>query len=225
MCGRFTLTFDEYYLSGFLKDRFDIVDPLRKITLPRYNIAPGQDVLALINDGTRYRAGTLKWGYLPHYQKDPNKGIINARAETLATSKAFVDSYRMRRCVLVADGFYEWKTESGKKKPYHFTARDKDVFMLAGIWNQTRTSSGEKLYTCAIVTTAANQLVKTIHDRMPLILDDKDTRRWLDPGLDDPSILRNLTKPYPPEKMLYREVGDLVNNAGNEGPELLKNIN
>ncbi|MBN2504960.1 MAG: SOS response-associated peptidase [Bacilli bacterium] len=224
MCGRFTLTFDEYYLNGFLRDRFDIFDPLKKLTLPRYNIAPGQDVIAVIHDGKSYRAGMLKWGFVPFYAKDQSQGIINARSETLATNRAFASSFRKRRCLILADGFYEWKRDVKPKQPYHFQLNDKGIFAMAGIWSQTQLSEENKLFSTAIVTTSANATLDTIHDRMPVILDEDEAKMWLDMDITDSQKLESLLKPFSPEAMSGYPVSAYVNNSKNEGSECLRRI-
>ncbi len=219
MCGRYTLTTP---LEG-LRQVFDFVEQTN--LAPRHNIAPTQEVAAvrLDSDGARHLV-TLRWGLLPRWAKDRAMAarMINARAETLATKPAFREAYRQRRCLILADGFYEWKTEAGRKQPYLIGLQDRAPFAFAGIWERWRDpATGDGLETCSIVTTEANDLLAAIHHRMPVILPAEAQETWL--AVDPPvAALQTLLVPYDPAAMTFHRVSPEVGKVANDDPSLLQ---
>ena len=193
----------------------------------RYNIAPMTDVtiVRMAADGRRELV-RMRWGLVPRWAKDPSIGarLINARGETLADKPSFQMPYRRHRCLLPADGFYEWRTVAGddrRKQPMHIGMRDGSLFGLAGLFERWRSDDGTVLDTCAIVTTEANALLRPIHDRMPVIVAPDDYARWLDPANADAA---DLIAPYPPDAMACRPVSPRVNSVRNDDAELLDRI-
>jgi putative SOS response-associated peptidase YedK len=195
---------------------------------PRYNVAPGQLVPAIISDGQRSRIGELKWGLVPSWAKEPGigSGMINARAETVAEKPAFKIPLMRKRCLIPADGFYEWKKkQDGKgKQPMRILMRDEALFAMAGLYEIWMTPEGQKLSTCTIVTTAPNRLMADIHDRMPAILQPEDEALWLDRSVNDPERLLPLLRPYPAERMKAYPVGSGVGNVANDGADCIREI-
>lgn len=219
MCGRFTLIRLEEFT-----DLFPWIRAPDGPVPPRYNIAPSQLVAAVLND-PEPRINFLKWGLVPSWAKDPSIGnrLVNARAETLSDKPSFRGALRRRRCVLPADGFYEWKVESdGKTRtPYYITVDDGRPFALAGLWETWQGPGGAELRTCTIITTAPNALMRSIHERMPVVFDEEAMRRWLVPGEVDLGALRELLVPYPAERMTARVVSRRVNNPRDDSPGVL----
>jgi len=226
MCGRFTLGIDERTLKQFIQKVFDIEQSPPNLNVPRYNIAPGQDVLSVISDGTKYRIGPLKWGFVPSFAKDEKSGfkMINAKSETLNERVSYRSSFESKRCVILADGFYEWEKGTSEKQPMHFSMKDSGVFPIAGLWSSFTRTDGTKLYSCTIITCEANRLLGKIHDRMPVILDDSSLKRWLDPTFHDMTFLTQLLKPYDPDLMKMFPVSKLVNQVSNDSIECIKDI-
>ncbi|HRY78186.1 MAG TPA: SOS response-associated peptidase [Candidatus Izemoplasmatales bacterium] len=224
MCGRFSLRALLDDLRRHLHEVYLIDNIADDIWVPKYNVAPGQEVLAVINDGAKNRVGRIKWGYVPFFAKDNDrvqKGIINAKAETLAQKPAFRGSLSRKRCVILADGFYEWKTESQEKQPMRITMKDESVFALAGIWETSIAPDGKRQSGCAIVTTEPNELMASIHNRMPVILGPEARRAWLDPSQTDPLLLVRLLTPFIAAEMTAYPVSPLINRPGVEGPDLI----
>jgi putative SOS response-associated peptidase YedK len=226
MCGRYTLANPD---PARLRARFDILESsddagTGETAEPRYNIAPTDPVLAVRRriDGAR-ELGRLRWGLVPGRWAEQGKGppLINARAETLEAQGAFKESFHKRRCLIPADGFYEWLTDERGKRPVWVSRDDGELFAFAGVWAALkRKGSDEVLHSCAIVTCDPNELIRPIHDRMPVILDAAVEAAWLDPDAD-PEDLRALLVPARDEVLALREVGDLVNSVRNDGPELI----
>ncbi len=218
MCGRFTLTYD----INTIASTFNASIPPSLQTTPRYNIAPTQDVLAIMRDGTTH-LDLLRWGLVPSWAKEESIGskMINARAETLAEKPSFKRLLHSKRCLLVADGFYEWKKEYGGKTPMYITLKNKELFAFAGLWDTWKNPDGQQMRTCTIITTEPNDLVASIHNRMPVILSPEAREEWLDPSLDDEHVLLPLLAPYPAAEMTARVVSRLVNNPQYEGAELI----
>jgi putative SOS response-associated peptidase YedK len=219
MCGRFTLTVD----PAELQDTFtDFIFPSK--FAPRFNIAPSQPVLAIPNDGAN-TAGFFIWGLIPMWAKDPSIGsrLINARGETVAEKPSFRGSFKYKRCLILADGFYEWKTGSGKrpKTPYFIHMKDRKPFVFAGLWDSWESSDGSSVKTCTIITTEPNELMATLHDRMPVILHPRDYAKWLDASPQTPENLLPLIRPYPADNMSAYPISTLVNKPGNDSPELV----
>jgi putative SOS response-associated peptidase YedK len=216
MCGRFSL----YDIFG-LEVLFNLVLP--DWVKPRYNIAPSQEILAIINNGGR-QAVQFKWGLIPFWAKEMVPGMINARAETVDIKPSFKQSLKSRRCLIPADGFYEWKNEGGsRKKPYRITLKDGNVFAFAGLWDRWRSPEGETINSCAIITTSANTLMEPIHNRMPVILPKEAEEAWLVADTDTPT-LKGLLKPYRSELMESWEVSAIVNNFRNDNPDVIKPV-
>jgi putative SOS response-associated peptidase YedK len=209
MCGRFVLTAPRQALTK-LFPLFDLPD-----VPPSYNVAPTQAVLAVrVPHGQEQPApALLKWGLVPGWADDPALGnrMINARAETAAEKPAFRSAFRQRRCLVVADGFYEWQKAGGKKQPYLFRLRGGEPFAFAGLWEHWE-KDGLAIDSCTILTTDPNELVKPVHDRMPVILSPHDFDLWLDPKVQKGPELQALLRPFPAEAMTAFPVGLRVNN-------------
>lgn len=224
MCGRFTLTVP----VDVLLDRFDVEFFLQQEEyLPSYNVAPSQSVLAVINNGKHNRMGYLRWGLIPPWAKELSIGnkMINARAETLSEKPSFKNALKKKRCLIIADSFYEWKRIDSKTKvPMRIKLKSNELFAMAGIWEKWISPEGTQIYSCSVITTKANSLVKDIHDRMPVILHPEDEKRWLDPSVEDPKRLNDLLKPLEPELMETHEVSTLVNSPKNNSIELIQKI-
>jgi len=216
MCGRFTL------VSPFVAvaERFRAAVPagLR----PRYNIAPGQDVLCVVADGAR-RIEPMRWGLIPFWAKDPSIGnrLINARAETLAVKPSFRGAFAKRRCLIAADGFYEWRRAGRRKVPVYLFLRSGKPFGFAGLYEVWKAPDGREIRTCTIVTTGANDLVRPIHDRMPVIVPAALEDRWLDCAERDRGLLESVLTPYPAGEMDAYEVTTAVNDAAHDGPDCI----
>jgi putative SOS response-associated peptidase YedK len=212
MCGRFALHSSPEVVA--LQFGLAALPPVA----PRYNVAPGGPVLVVRAgpDGAP-QAVEMRWGLVPHWARDPAIGarLINARAESLAVKPAFRDAYRARRCLVPASGFYEWKSERGRRHPYYVHPAQGELFAFAALWERWR-----DLETCCIVTTESNRALRAVHDRMPVILASGDYAHWLerrtaaDPG--------ELLRPCPPEAIGLRRVGRAVNDARNESPRLIE---
>ena len=219
MCGRFTLTVN----PADLQDTFSNYSFPAKFA-PRFNIAPSQPVLAISND-EKYTADFFVWGLIPMWAKDPTIGsrLINARGETLAEKPSFRGSYRHKRCLILADGFYEWKTFGDRKNktPYFIHMQDRQPFAIAGLWDSWESPDGSSIKTCTIITTTPNELMENIHDRMPVILHSRDYAKWLDPAPQTPESLQPLIKPFSADAMSAYPVSTLVNKASNDLPELV----
>lgn len=215
MCGRFTLRTPSRQVAQL----FDL--PELPLFEPRYNIAPRQQVLAVrMNDDGAREAAMLEWGFVPSWSKDPRteRRPINIRSETAAERPMFRAALRSRRCLIAADGFYEWLAEGRSKLPYYFQLADGQPFALAGVWEAWRRQE-ERLETCALFTTSANEVVAPLHDRMPVILRPPQFAAWLDPTNEDPRTLAPLWAPLPADQLSARAVSQYVNNARHEGPE------
>lgn len=223
MCGRFTLTQpDEAIARSFKVDAPDF--------LPRYNIAPSKAIAAVLgNDSASKRELTfLRWGLIPSWAKDVKIGynLINARSETVLEKPSFRSAFKHRCCLILADGFYEWQhSEDGKgqKQPYYFKMKDSQLFAFAGLW-EIWDKEGDVIKSCTILTTAANQLLEPIHDRMPVILQPKDYDTWLDRENTKSDRLTSLLMPYSAEEMMAYPVGKKVNSPKNNSPECLQAI-
>jgi putative SOS response-associated peptidase YedK len=165
----------------------------------------------------------MQWGLIPSWAKDPKIGnkLINARAETLAEKPSFRNAFKRRRCLIIADGFYEWQKLEKRKQPYYIKMQDGKPFAFAGLWENWKSPEGEEVISCTIVTTAANSLMEPIHDRMPVILSLDECDRWLDSSVSDPQVLQSLLKPYKSDEMQAISVSATVNNPANETAECI----
>lgn len=223
MCGRFTLTatFEQ------LIDRFDIESfLLDEEYSPNYNVAPSQSVIAVLNNGSINKMGYLKWGLIPPWVEDTKIGykMINARAETLAEKPSYRNAYRSKRCLVVADSFYEWKRgDQNQKTPMRIKLKTDDLFAMAGLWEKWTSPDGQSIFSCTVVTTTANELVHDIHERMPVILKPNDEKVWLNPK-SNAKELNHLLKPLDKELMEAYEVSSLVNSPKNNSVELIQKI-
>jgi putative SOS response-associated peptidase YedK len=219
MCGRYRLTAKERYI----RDHFGLDEDVE--WSPRWNIAPTQQVPTIRQDSNEPRRTWMagRWGLIPSWARDAAIGVrtINAVAETAAERPAFRDAMRWRRCLVLADGFYEWKKLGPKhKQPYNFGLATGGIFAFAGLWERWRdTVAGQTLETCTILTTSSNSLVAGIHDRMPVILSPEDYDQWLDPGVTDPARVANLLKPFEARLMRSYAVSERVNRVENDDPE------
>ena len=217
MCGRFSLISE----MGELQGRFEFAAAGLSHT-PRYNIAPSQPLLAVLNGGER-RAAHLRWGLIPSWAKSAAVGsrLINARAETVAERPGFRTALARRRCLVLADGFYEWQRAGKARRPMRVTLKSGEPFAFAGLWESWRDPDGEIVRSCTIITAAANDLVRPIHDRMPVILPREMEDFWLDEDVQDAGALCSVLAPYPAGAMDMYEVSSLVNRPSNDVPEVI----
>ena len=197
----------------------EITDDLQ----PSYNVAPTQNVAVVLSNGAK-RLVAMRWGLVPYWATDPTIGgrLINARAETLTTKAAFKDAFKRRRCLVVADGFYEWRKQGATKTPLFIHLQPQHSFGFAALYDTWNPPLGEKLVSCTIITTEPNDLVRPIHDRMPAILPKDAEDFWLDSAVEDPARLLDLLRPYPADGMAAYAVSTLVNSVKNDSPECIE---
>jgi putative SOS response-associated peptidase YedK len=203
MCGRFILLTD----LSVIVEEFGIEDIACECR-PNHNISPGQDVLAVARDRGKNRLQSYRWGLVPFWAKDPKIGnkMFNARAETLSEKPSFARAFQKRRCLIPADGFYEWQKVGQTKRPLRFFLKSGRPFCFAGLYETWMSPQKEPLHTCTIVTTQSNDLIRPIHDRMPVILPKEGEALWIDAENRNPQELLSLLKPYPSENMQIAEV-------------------
>jgi len=216
MCGRAVIISPIEVIA----EEFNIDNPQMTVK-PNYNISPSQNMLVIIKQESR-KLMTCKWGFIPSWAKDPAIGhkMINARAETIASKPAFRSAYKKQRCLIVADGFYEWeKTEKGKT-PYYIHLKSGRPFGLAGIYNRWVADNGEGILTCSIITTNANELISPVHDRMPVIIPKDSIDAWLSDEANPSTMLR----PYPSEAMDLYQISTRVNDPKHNSPDLLEPV-
>lgn len=222
MCGRYTLVRVEDVI-----EKFPWIEHPQFDWSPRYNIAPSQPVLAVANDQPT-RLVHLAWGLVPSWAKDPSVGnrMINARAETLADKPSFRTALKRRRCLVLADGFYEWQSRPGQKvkTPMLIRMRDHKPFAFAGLWDHWHGADGSEIRSCTIITTTPNELMRPIHDRMPAILAEDAHQAWLVAGDADPAAMARLLGPHPADAMEAMDVSRYVNAPGNEGPKCVEPV-
>lgn len=221
MCGRFTITLE----PAFFQQELDL-GKIPSEWIPRYNAAPTQDV-PVVRDPHARDVDMLRWGLIPFWAKDESIGykLINARSETLAEKPSFRSAFTKRRCLILADGFYEWQKTGQKgdqKVPYRFTLKDEQPFTLAGLWESWRSPEKKEIYSCTIITCQANETVGKFHDRMPVILDKGNCWKWLEDKSE--KDLTALLKPYSPDGMEAYPVSTRVNNPRVEDPQLVQPI-
>ncbi|AIQ60166.1 SOS response-associated peptidase [Paenibacillus borealis] len=222
MCGRFTITVSlEELITHYLIDDSKIA-----VLKPNYNVAPMHNIPAVIASDEGKRLGELRWGLVPFWAKDDKIGskMINARAETVAEKPAFKRLLKSKRCIIPADGFYEWKKDGTSKQPYRILMTDGSIFSFAGLYDTWEDPEGKKVSTCTIITTTPNSLMADIHDRMPVILRPEDEADWLGRDNDDVESLLKLQKPYDAAKMRAYKVPSAVGNVRNNSKELLEDI-
>ncbi len=218
MCGRYTLASTD---PTALRDRFGLGESVE--IRQRFNVAPTDEVLAVVSGEDGPHGALLRWGLVPHWADGLASGAkrINARAETVATTAAFRDSFARHRCLVIADGFYEWeRLEDGGKQPWHITLADGSPFAFAGLWASWRPPEGDPVRTCAIVTTEASPVLAPVHGRMPVILEREAEAAWLDPGAAAADLL-GLLHPLPDAELALRPVSRAVNDARYDGPACL----
>jgi putative SOS response-associated peptidase YedK len=215
MCGRYRLS----RRKQILEEHFDSVSGEEDWS-PRYNVAPTQPVLIIRQHSKEPRRefSLARWGLIPWWAKDSSGAarMINARSETAATLPAFRDALKARRCMVPADGFYEWKRLGSVRQPYCFEVNDGELFAFAGLWERWKDPSGKPVETCAILTTAPNAVTSAVHDRMPVILNPDAYDQWLDPGFSDVAAVSELLKPYDGQAMRCFPVSARVNHVGND---------
>lgn len=218
MCGRFTL----HTPTQRLKTEFQVneVPPIEA----RFNIAPTQAVLGVRESSDGRQAEMFKWGLIPSWAKDATMGakLINARSETVTEKPAFRDAFKRRRCLIPADGFYEWARTGGKKQPYFFRMRDDRPFGFAGLWDRWEDETGKVIESCTILTTEANEVVQPVHDRMPVILHPEEYNLWLNEDVRWVDARKELLRPYPASEMISYPVSPLVNSPSRQGAELIQ---
>ena len=215
MCGRFTLKTPE-------RVKFDALNTYDPDDLvPRYNIAPSQNVLTILERNSEREATFLRWGLIPFWSKEP-KGFINARAETVEQKPAFNESFQRRRCLIPADGFYEWERNGKISQPYYFQMKDQAPFAFAGIWDRWK-SDGDWITSCAIVTTKANELLATVHHRMPVIVPPESHDLWLNEESRS-TDLKEILMPFPASEMTSHAVSRDVNDTKTDGEHLLQPV-
>ncbi len=218
MCGRFA----RIVSSKKLREKYRLKENPQLDD--RYNIAPTQPVAAVRATDEGRELALVRWGLIPSWSKDAKIGykFINARSETVAEKPSFRSAFKQRRCLIPASGFYEWQKQgTGSKQPYFICPREGELFSFAGLWERWHDPEGEEVETCTILTTTANDLMKPIHDRMPVILDPSSEEQWLDPRASA-DALRFLLVPYTSEGMEARPVGLWVNNPKHEGSKCLE---
>lgn len=228
MCGRYRLTATERYIA----DHFNLDSEPQ--WSPRYNIAPGQPVPAVRQNAKHPRRewALMRWGLIPYWAKDPSIGFrtINARAEAVVEKPAFREAIRKRRCLVPADAFYEWQKLGAKdKQPFNIGMKDGALFAFAGLWERWRnpedkSPDAQPIETLTILTTAANQLVAAVHDRMPVILRPEDYDQWLDPGVTDPERVTGMLQPFDARQMKKYPVGRRVGKVENDDAECAEEI-
>src|SRR4051812_31653774 len=191
MCGRYAQRTDAKRLAK----EFKVAEA--PAVEPRYNIAPTQDVLAVSDTGDRREMRFFKWGLVPSWAKDTSMGarLINARSETVAEKPAFRQAFKQRRCIIPADGFYEWQRTGGRKQPFFFMMRDERPFGFAGLWERWEGEGGEVLNSCVILTTEANEVLRPVHDRMPIILHPDVYDLWLDVDTRKFDLIKDVLRP------------------------------
>ena len=225
MCGRFT----NKAKPEQIEKEFKVGRTNPNLFQPRFNIAPMQMIDVVFEPETVRILSQLKWGLIPFWAKDESIGnkLINARAETLSEKPSFRESFKSRRCIIPASGFYEWKRQAtGAKQPYYFYLKDKEVFGFAGLWETwIDKQTGEELETCTIITTEANDVLKPVHDRMPVILKAENYDEWLDGKEKDTKKLQKLLVPYPADEMDSHAVSRSVNIPDSDSPELIEPLN
>lgn len=220
MCGRFTLrTPAERVAREFRLPETPSIET-------RYNIAPTQSILAIREREDEREATLLKWGLIPSWAKDDSISarLINARSETVSEKPAFREAFKRSRCIIPADGFYEWKREEKGKQPYFFSLSDGGLFGFAGLWEKWRDQSGKGIESCTILTTQANEALRPVHDRMPVILHPETYDEWLNAEVRAVEALKELLVPYPSSEMSAYPVGAQINSPRSQGVELINRM-
>jgi putative SOS response-associated peptidase YedK len=221
MCGRYTLTLSKDAVWAQIPGIRSFDMPWK----PHYNLAPTQVIPAMASDRPDTVTG-LRWGLIPSWAKDHAIGqkLINARGETLTEKPSFKNLYRSRRCLIPADGFYEWQAVGRRKQPTYIRFCSGQLFTFAGLWDAWKDTQGNIVRSCTIITTLANELIQKLHHRMPVIVEENLREMWLDQKFTDTKRLDEIIRPFPSEAMEAYPVSPAVNKAENDGPELIKPI-
>jgi putative SOS response-associated peptidase YedK len=216
VCGRFAQKSPAKRITKQFK--VEEVPPLAE----RYNVAPTQEVLGVRERGGSREAALFKWGLVPRWAKDLSIGnkLINARSETVTEKPSFREAFARRRCIIPADGFYEWQRAGGRKQPFFFRMRDESPFGFAGLWERWEGEGGEVIDSCTILTTEANEVLRPVHERMPVILRPEDYELWLEADGGKVDLVREMLRPYPAGEMLGHPVSALVNSPRSQGEVL-----
>ncbi len=223
MCGRYRLSrrkqiIEEHFGSAPWDDDWN----------PRYNIAPTQQVPVVRQHPKEpmRQISLMKWGLIPNWSKDPSiaTGTSNAKSETVAEKPAFRDPLKFRRCLIPADGFYEWKRTGASKQPYCFEVSNGNLFAFAGLWDGWKNAEGQWVKTCCILTTTPNAVTATVHDRMPVILNQDSYDLWLDPGMNDAQVVSELLKPYDAKSMQSYPISTRINHVANDDKECSRRV-
>jgi putative SOS response-associated peptidase YedK len=221
MCGRFTLhQSDAAIAHAFALEEVPDWDV-------SYNIAPTQSVAAILSvTNSKRQFKRLRWGLIPSWSKDASIGakLINARAETVAEKPAFRSAFRQRRCLIVADGFYEWQQQEGGKQPFYIHLKNHELFAFAGLWERWQKQENEAIESCTILTTGANALMQPLHDRMPVILHLEDYNTWLNPDIQPLQALQSLLRPYPAEELSAYPVSSWVNRPNHNSEQCIQQL-
>jgi putative SOS response-associated peptidase YedK len=218
MCGRFAQRSDPKRLAK----EFEVAEvPQAEV---RYNVAPTQNILGVRMVSDEREMTFFKWGLIPAWAKDTSMGarLINARSETVEEKPSFRQAFKQRRCIIPADGFYEWRREGGKKQPYFFHMRDERPFGFAGLWERWEGDGGQVINSCTILTTEANEVLRPVHDRMPVILHPDDYELWLDVDARKHDLVKELLRPYAAGEMLGYPVSESINSPRNQGAKLIE---
>jgi putative SOS response-associated peptidase YedK len=223
MCGRYRLS----RRKQIIEEYFDAAD-WQDDWSPRYNIAPTQSVPTIRQHPKEpiRQISLMKWGLIPNWAKDSSiaTGTINAKSETAATKPAFRDPLKFRRCLIPADGFYEWKRTGAAKQPYCFEVNNGDLSAFAGLWDGWKNAEGQWIKTCSILTTTPNAVTSAVHDRMPVILDPDSYDLWLDPGMTDVQVVSEFLKPFDPSLMRCYPVSTRLNHVANDDEECCRPV-
>jgi len=218
MCGRFDRHSEPVAIAkAFMIDHFDVADYKQS-----FNVSPSQNIVIVKDDGRRHLV-QCRWGFIPPWLKDssPN-AMINARAETVAEKSAFRDAFRRSRCLVIADGFYEWKRDGKARRPVYVRLKSCEPFGMAGIYSLWHSPDGEDICTCAIITTDANELLRPVHDRMPVIIPKELEDIWLNPRMADNELVMSILTPFSADLMECYEVSGVINRADFDKPEAIE---
>jgi putative SOS response-associated peptidase YedK len=218
MCGRFAQRSDPTRLAKEFK-----VAEVPQVEA-RYNVAPTQEILAVRELADGREMSFFKWGLVPSWAKDTSMSarLINARSETIEEKPSFRDAFRKRRCIIPADGFYEWQRTEGRKQPFFFRMREESPFGLAGLWERWEGEGGQAINSCTMMTTEANEVLRPVHDRMPVILHPDGYDAWLDTDVRKLDLIKEMLRPYPAEEMTSYPVSMAINSPRNQGAELME---
>lgn len=220
MCGRFAQRSDPKRLAKEFK-----VAEVPQVEA-RYNIAPTQEILAVRELADGREMAFFKWGLVPSWAKDLSVGarLINARSETVEEKPSFREAFKKRRCIIPADGFYEWQRTGGRKQPFFFRMRDEHPFGFAGLWERWEGKDGQAINSCTILTTGANEVLRPVHDRMPVILHADEYEMWLDTDVRKLDLIKEMLRPYPAEELTSYPVSTAINSPRSQGAELIEQM-